>query len=156
MNFNKGLLTKLRYSLCIMAVTLSTYLYSCDSGTGNSGNSSTNGNQTDINNESDASTNGNDDPADTLTIGGSSDGQPTGATPIQDSVATPSMRIDSLQNSQSGTNSTNNGDNANKNGNNSNNGNSNRVNDKQKGQGNNSSSGNSNIETSSDKKSDNQ
>jgi hypothetical protein len=57
--------------------------------------------------------NAGDDPADTLSIGGSSNGRPTGAGKITDSVATPGVRMDSIQQSQTGTNATSYGNNAN-------------------------------------------
>ena len=150
MNFNKEFLTNLRYRVCIMAVALSAFLYACDSG----GSSSANSSQTDQNDESGMNS---DDPADTLTVGGSSDGQPTGAAPIEDSVATPGVRMDSLQNSRTENTSTTYGDNANTGDNTSNDGNSNsnsnQTDGKQGNQKSNSGQSSSNVETSSEKKS---
>ena len=90
----------------IIAIMLSVFFYSCGS------DGSSVDNTTDAVGGSDMD-NAGDDPADTLSIGGSSDGRPSGAGVIQDSVGTPGVRMDSIQNSQSGTNTSTYGNNAN-------------------------------------------
>jgi hypothetical protein len=102
----KKILNNIKHMAGIAAVLFSVLLYSCDS------NGSSVDNTTDVLGGSDMD-NAGGDPADTLSIGGSSNGRPTGAGIITDSVATPGVRMDSIQQSQSGTNASSYGNNAN-------------------------------------------
>jgi hypothetical protein len=101
-----NIMNKLKKGTGIAAIMLSVFFSACGSQGSSVDNSS------DVVNGSDMD-NAGDDPADTLSIGGSSNGRPSGAGVITDSVATPGVRIDSIQQSQSGTNASSYGNNAN-------------------------------------------
>jgi hypothetical protein len=102
----KKIVDKLKYGTGMMALALSLLLSACG------GQESSVDNTSDVTNGSDMD-NAGDDPADTLSIGGSSNGRPSGAGVITDSVATPGVRLDSIQQSQTGTNTSSYGDNSN-------------------------------------------
>jgi len=102
----KNLINKLKLGTRMLAIMLSVLFSACGSQESSVDNSS------DVANGSDMD-NAGDDPADTLSIGGSSDGKPSGAGVITDSVATPGVNMDSIQQNQTGTSSSNYGNNAN-------------------------------------------
>lgn len=99
------IISKIKYGTGVMAIMLTMLFSAC-------GNETSVDNTSDVMNGSDMD-NAGGDPADTLSIGGSSNGRPSGAGVITDSVATPGVRIDSIQQSQSGTNASSYGNNAN-------------------------------------------
>jgi hypothetical protein len=101
----KKIIYKVKYGTGMMAIVLSVLFSACGSETSVD-------NTSDVTNGSDMD-NAGDDPADTLSIGGSSNGRPSGAGVITDSVATPGVRMDSIQQSQTGTNASSYGNNAN-------------------------------------------
>ncbi|MDO1447581.1 hypothetical protein Q0590_15030 [Rhodocytophaga aerolata] len=100
------LMNKLKLGTAIAAIVLAGFFSACGSQESSVDNSS------DVVNGSDMD-NAGDDPADTLSIGGSSNGKPGGAGQISDSVATPGVEMDSIQKNQSGTNASGYGNNAN-------------------------------------------
>ncbi len=102
----KNIIQTTKHWISLFAIVFSTILYSC----GSDGSS--------VDNTSDAvggsdMDNAGDDPADTLSIGGSSNGRPSGAGLIKDSTGNSGPNMDSIQNSQSGTNTSTYGDNHN-------------------------------------------
>lgn len=102
----KNLINRLKLGTGTIALGLSVFLSACGSQESSVDNTS------DVVNGSDMD-NAGDDPADTLSIGGSSNGKPSGAGQMTDSVATPGVRMDSIQQNQTGTNSSTSGNNAN-------------------------------------------
>jgi len=100
------LMNKLKIGTGMAAIIVSVFFSACGSQESSVDNSS------DVVNGSDMD-NAGDDPADTLSVGGSSNGKPGGAGQISDSVATPGVKMDSIQQNQSGTNASGYGNNAN-------------------------------------------